>query len=359
MNELYYVYPVFQKGSFHVISKNHINYLNNHIKVQELDEQVLDNIMWLGDKHVLLHPIGYLLLGDRIEMFSSRIKRFYKLKNVSKRLGGFDTADSSKISKTFVQVLNELDLVIVPSTWAKNSFVNSGVETSVEVLPHGLNNSFLSNNKKITNDVLKELIKLKQKHKAKLVLYFLYHSGFRKGADFVAKAIKQIQEEEDNVFLVVKTGEGLDPYLGDLLKLKTIHIKGWFNDDELRQLYDVCDVCICPSRGGGFELNALEGISRGLPTLVPNGMCFSDYIDYTVPIKLNNSVTVLPNNPLHIGDGYEIQIDDFINKLKKVLDNLHKYKRKFNQYSKQIRKKYSWAVICDKLFDMLKRYDFV
>jgi len=121
--EVYYVYPIHQKGSFHFISKNHINYLKSKIKIQEIDESVLDNLMWLGDKSILLHPTGYLLLGDKVEMFYSRIKRLEKLKQVSKRLGGLDTADSDRISKAFVNVLNQLDLVIVPSTWAKNCYI--------------------------------------------------------------------------------------------------------------------------------------------------------------------------------------------------------------------------------------------
>jgi len=355
MNELYYIYPIHQKGSFHVISVNHINYLNNKIKIQQIDEQVLDNIMWTGDKRVLLHPIGYLLLGDRIEMFYSRIKRLEKLKQVSKRLGGFDTADSDKISKIFVDVLNQLDLVIVPSTWAKNCYINSGVNTDVEILPHGLNNAFLSNSKKITNDAIKKLLEIKKKKKAKLVLFFLMHSEFRKGADFVAKAMTEIQKEYDNVFLVVKSLKPVDK----INSLKLINITGWFNDNELRQLYDACDVLVCPSRGGGFELNALEGISRGLPVLVPNGMCFLDYISYTIPIKLNNRVIVLPNNPIHVGYGYEINLNDFISKLKDVLDNLQKYKRKFKKYSNQVKKKYSWSSICGKLYKILESYEFV
>jgi len=359
MNELYYVYPMYQKGSFHLISKNHINHLNNKIKVQQIDEQVLDSIWWVEGKKVLLHPIGYLLLGDKVEMFFSRIKRLEKLKQVSKRLGGFDTADSDRISKIFVDVLNQFDLVIVPSQWAKNCYINSGVNTNVEILSHGLNDAFLSNSKQITHNAIQQLINIKRKKNAKLVLFFLMHSGFRKGADLVYRAMAEIQKEYDNVFLVVKTGEGIGSDLSNLLKLKTIHIKGWLNDWELRQLYDACDILVCPSKGGGFELNALEAIARGLPTLVPNGMCFSDYIDYAIPVKLNNKVVVLPNNPLHVGYGYEINLDDFVRKLKDVIANLQKYKKRFNKQSNQIKKKYAWSSICEKLYKMLKGYEFV
>jgi len=262
MKELYYVYPKYQDGSFSLISKNHIKYLNSKVRIQEVDGNVLDHIMWVGEKRVLLHPIGYLLLGDRVEHFKQRIKRFHKLQSVAKVLGGFDTADSDKISSIFANVLNQMDLVMVPSTWAKEAYERSGVTSSIEIIPHGLNEAFLKESKEIKSDGIQKLLEIKERHNAILVLFFLTHSGFRKGADLVAEVMKRIQREYDNVFLVVKTSKIEDPYLRFLSPLKMIHIKGFLNDDELRELYDVCDILLCPSRGGGFELNALEGILR-------------------------------------------------------------------------------------------------
>jgi len=359
MKELYYVYPMHQNGSFNFISKNHIRHLSENIRIQQIDEGTLDVIAWVTKKNVLLHPIGYMLLGDCMEQFPHRIKRLQRLKNTTKRLGGFDTADSNRISKIFVDVLNEMDLVMVPSSWARDTFIKSGVMAPVEVIPHGLNDALLSDSKEITNDAVQKLIEIKKKNNAILVLFFLAHSGYRKGADIVTQVMTRIQRERDDVFLVVKTLDVLDPYMSAFSGLKMIHIKGFFNDDELRQLYDACDICVVPSRGGGFELNALEAIARGLITLVPNGMCFTDYIDYTIPIKVKRSVKVLEGNPLHTGDGYEVDIDDFTEKMFKVIDDIKKYKRLFKRYSKAVRERYSWEKICDKLYETLERYDFV
>jgi len=247
MNELYYVYPMYKKGSFHFISKEHIRYLKSNVKIQEIDESVLDNLMWIDGKSILLHPIGYFLLGDKEDMFKQRLKRLEKLLLVKDILGGFDTADSDKISSEFVNVLNKLDLVIV----------------------------------------------------------------------------------------------------------------GWLSNDELRQLYDACDVCVCPSRGGGFELNALEAIARGLPTLVPHGMCFLDYLEYTIPVKLERRVRVLPYNPIHVGRGFEVNINDFTDKLFNVVENLEHYKMMARKFSEHIRKQYAWFNVCERLYKILQQYNFV
>jgi len=359
MKSLTYVYPMHAINSFHIISKHHIEHLSKKIKVNEVDENTLDNIIWGKGKKVLLHPIGYLLLGDKIEYFAHRIKRLYKLKECCKLVGGFDTADSDRIANIFVKVLNQLDLIVVPSTWAKECYVNSGVIKPIEVLPHGVGNAFLQNYKVVENEVIRKLAEIKRKNKAILVLFFLQHSGFRKGADIVFNVLNKLQDEYDNVYLVVKTGNIEDPYLFWLKQLKTIHIKGHLNEKELVQLYDQCDILICPSRGGGFELNALEGIARGLITLVPSEMCFRDYSQYAITLKCDTKVKVLPGNPIHVGYGYQVSLADFYKKMVKVLDNIQKYKKVFRKNAKEVRKKYAWKTICNKLFLLLSKYGFV
>jgi len=363
MSELYYVYPVWQQGSFSNIARQHIKHLRQKVRVQEIDDNILDNLMWTPGKSVLLHPIGYLLLGDRVTQFQERIRRLHKLKNVAKRLGGFDTADSSRISSIFVDILNHQDLVFVPSEWAKEVYVNSGVNAPVHVLPHGLPDEFLTqpnpNNLKVENNALKMLLDLKRKHKARLVLFFLLHSGYRKGADLVAEAMRMVQQEFTKTYLVVKTGDIEDPYLKRFRGLKWMNVKGWLNAEELRQLYDICDVVICPSRGGGFELNALEGIARNKPVIVPNAMCFKDYANYAITVDVAREVRVLPGNPIHIGVGYEVDLNELTHTLMRVLSHYEVYRRRAVKWGKQVREKYAWSNICDELYDILNSYGFV
>jgi len=88
-------------------------------------------------------------------------------------------------------------------------------------------------------------------------------------------------------------------------------------------------------------------------------MCFLDYIDYTIHVKLEKSVTVLPNNPIHIGQGFKININDFTDKLLNVLEKLEYYKSKFKKHAKHIKKRYAWANVCEKLYKILQQYNFV
>jgi len=170
--------------------------------------------------------------------------------------------------------------------------------------------------------------------------------------------MRNVQQERKNVILVVKREQGIDPYLNRLLDLKVIELAGRLSWSGLREVYDICDICLCPSRGGGFELNALEAISRGLPTLVPNDGCFKEYIKYTIPIKVAKQVKVYADNPIHEGNGFEVDLSDLHSKLLLTIDNIADERARFEEHAEKVRELYNWDRVGDQLHELLKRYGY-
>ncbi len=373
-NKISYIYPVYDKSSFNVVSSNHIKYLrtvnlrtvktvlrdiSQYIEIQEIDWSKITDIVSEKDINVLLHPILYPFGSP--SQFSQNSRNFSRLLDIKYKIGGFDVADSDTISPFSVEILNKLDLIMVPSNWARDAYINSGVKSPVEVLPHGIPDEFLDDNttinhsKMLSNDII-NLRKRKEQGDI-LILYFMMHSSYRKGADLVTEVMKRIQNKFNNVYLVFKSPGVI---ARECPGVNGIGLRDWMDDNDIKLLYDTCDICICPSRGGGFELNALEGTSRGLPTLVPNGGCFLDYIDYLIPINLNNrKFQLFVGNPIHIGNGFEADIDDFEKKLIDVINNLEEYKTLFKENSKSVRDKLSWRNTATILEEYLKRYEFI
>jgi len=356
---LFYIYPRFKQVSFHYIGQIHVQYLRNHTRVQELDEDTLDVIKFARGRNILLHPILYSVMGDTLEQYAKKIQRLKRLLRIKNKLGGFETADTDRISTWAVDILNQLDLVVVPSTFAKNTLQNSGVTSPIEVLPHGIPEEFLNPNKIITHSGLLELLNFKVKHKAIFVLHHLPHSYYRKGSDLVYKIMEKIQEKHSNVYLIVKRLNVLDPMLGKLLTLRSFEVREELNWKDYANLYDLCDICLVPSRGGGFECVGIEAIARGVPTLVSGEGCFKDYTQYTIPIKVDNQPEVLRGNPIHIGKGFEVNLDDFYEKLTHVIQNLEAYKEEFKKHAEVVRQKYSWNKICDSVVEILIKYGFM
>lgn len=364
-NKLSYIYSIYAKSSFNVVSSNHIKYLRigkavirdelKDIQIEEIDWSKLADIASEKDINVLLHPILYPFGSP--SQFSQNSRSFSRLLDVKHKIGGFDVADSDKISPFSAEILNKLDLIMVPSNWARDAYINSGVKSPVEVLPHGITDEFLDNNTSITSN--RDIINLRKRKEQGniLVLYFMLHSQYRKGADLVTEVMKRVQNKFNNVNLVFKSPGVI---ARECPGVNGIGIRDWMDINDMKLLYDTCDICICPSRGGGFELNALEAVSRGIPTLAPNGGCFLDYIDYLIPINLNDKKFQLFNrNPIHIGNGFEADIDDFEIKLTDVINNLEEYKIRFGKNSADVRNKLSWRNTAKILEGYLKKYEFI
>jgi len=359
-----YIYPIYGNDSFHIVASNHTKYLryeydkyigikNKYVEIEEIDWSQLGNIRWEEKRNILIHPFLYPFVSP--ESFIQNLKNFAKLLGTKNKIGGFDVADSNRISNLATYLANKIDLMIVPSAFAKDAYIKSGVTIPVEVLPHGIPDEFLNDDPLSTNnDEIARLRKMKQSGNI-LVLYFLVHSEHRKGADLVRKVMKNIQNRFGNVHLVIK-GRNISYFSG----IGITCINSWLDNNDLRSLYDTCDICLSPSRGGGFELNALEAASRGLPTLVTNGCCFLDLIEYFIPIKLNNkAVQPLPGNSIHIGYGCEVDTVDFEEKLTDVITNLDRYKKIFRYRSQEIRDKYAWRYIVKTLDIYLRKYEFI
>ncbi len=371
-NRIFYMRP-WAQDSFGIVGWHHIHHLienqkllgggrieNNSFEVVDVSwESIKDNNWWgwTEKRNFLIHPFLYPFAGTF--NLSQNMTTFNRLFSMKRRIGGFDVADSDRISGIAVSVINKLDLIIVPSIWAKNSYINSGVRSEiVQVLGHGIRDEFINVGLGESLDTNNESIKMLRNEREKgsiLVLFFMAHSPWRKGADLVRDVMIRVQRRHGNVILVIKGWGSASAFSG----IRFHEIRGWLDNNDLRRLYDCCDIVVSPSRGGGFELNAFEGVSRGLPTLVSNGGCFTDLMDYYIPINVSKYVAPLAGNPVHVGVGPEVDVNDFENKLEDVIINLDQHKKIFRDRSGQIRNLFSWKNIALRLENILREYDFI
>ncbi len=371
-----YIYPIYSGDSFHVVASNHIKHLrhgytteNGRVEIEEIDWSQIGSINWDEKRSILIHPFLYPFASS--DSFAQNSRNFARLLSMKNKIGGFDVADSDRISKLAVDLINKIDLMIVPSSFSKDVYVNSGVTIPVEILPHGIHDEFLKddhrdidnndtndkNDKNDTNNIGIVGLRRARKYGNILVLYFLVHSDHRKGADLVAEVMRKIQKKYPNVLLVVKSNNDTKIIFNNV---NCIDIKGWLDEKELKMLYDSCDICLSPSRGGGFELNALEAASRGIPTLVTNGGCFTDLINYFIPVDLSNKIVQsLPGNTIHTGFGYEVDVYDLEKKIVDTISRLEYWENRFKNNSKEIREKYSWRNVSKILDGHLKNYGFI
>ena len=346
--KLSYLYPKEKKVSFTLIAKKHIEYLKKYCL--EIHEADVNNFKKEDVGEVtLVHPMFYPLVDDP--------RRYRTLMRYADVLIGFDVCDTDKISPLSAYVSSLFDLVIVPSSFCREVYKKSGVLSNVIVLPHGVSSLWLRPKREPRDP---DLIKL-SKFKGKKILFFLWHSGFRKGADIVAEAFSRIVKEFKDVYLIVKMSGIIDPFVQYMYHIPNVIIfNKWFEEDDLIDLYDLCDIVVVPSRGGGFEQNALEGLVRKKIVVVSSWGSFNDYCRSCIKIINRKNVKLFVGDPraniIHCGFGVDPDPVDLYRKLKHVLLNFDYWRKRFEDISESIRRVYTWNKICHRLYMILSKY---
>ena len=182
------------------------------------------------------------------------------------------------------------------------------------------------------------------------------NSGFRKGADLVKKAVDEIQKSRENVVLVMVSFFNNPSINIAFQENKVVNITGFLEDPNKVDLYDICDIYLLFSRGGGFEINGLEALSRGEIVIAPDAGAWTEYLPPEFLVKTARWVRVFPDNPYHIGNGPEIDVDKAIDRILFVIDNLDSWKERAESYAKTIRQQYSWDSVGEKLIKVVSQY---
>lgn len=345
---IWYVYPIHHKVSFNLIAEQHIRQIRKKYKVQKIEERGFLHVTPRSSPFVIVHPLLYIC-GKNVE-------RFAFVRGFMRRVIGVEVADSNRVSMKAVTICNIADALIVPSTWAREAYIKSGVAVPVHVVPHGLSEEFYKPPMEPENDQLKFIKKIKKERNYIYLLFFLWHSSWRKGADLVYKVTERICKERDNVVLILK-GSSLS--INSTLAFneqKTILVTGWLSNKDLVALYDMCDIYLLFSRGGGFELNGLEALARGLVVVAPEKGSWTDYLPKESLVPIARWVHPLPNNEYHIGLGGEIDTEKAVDKILSIIDDLDEWKARYREYAIKAREKYSWDKVGEILLDVIDKY---
>ncbi len=197
----------------------------------------------------------------------------------------------SVLTKPIAEIFRRADEIWAPSTFARNSYINSGIEPDkVQVIPNGIDpDLYKPNGKKYSLNTSKRF-------------KFLFVGGTigRKGIDLLMNAYTGGFTAKDDVCLVVKdmggdsfykgqnVGERIKEVAKDPGKPEIIHIEEKLTEQEMASLYRSCDVFVCPYRGEGFSLPTLEAMASGVPVIVTKGGATDDFVDDFCGWKINS-----------------------------------------------------------------------
>jgi len=123
----------------------------------------------------------------------------------------------------------------------------------------------------------------------------------------------------------------------------------------MANLYDSCDTLLSASRGGAFELNPLEALSRGLIVITPVWGGSGEYANLHDCLTVGVShYTRVFHQGIHIGMGVEPNLDDFINKLRYALNNLNSLKKYALKNAKKVQERFDCAKMAKRFVEVFK-----
>jgi glycosyltransferase involved in cell wall biosynthesis len=372
MLKLLYVYPQSHTVSFTLIARKHVEYLRGLglADVHELDELTLPSFTPHLKYHAVLHPWIYIYhrllqtkLNKLTDALQDRLQRYLEWwRSQYDQLVAVDVCDSDRMSDYAVSLLNEADMVVVPSSYCVEVYRGSGVRRPVYRVPHGVDPEWYATPNiwdtapaKAINPLLLEVYLYKLRRGKKLLLFWLWHSPTRKGWPEVRQVYERIARERKDVVLVLKTVYPNMPEFQDVMHLGAIQVYGWLTDYEKMALYDMVDVTLVFSRGGGFEVNALESLARGVPVVTSNVGSWTDYVPSYLQVKVDGRVRVFDSNAIHVGYGYRVDVDDALGKIHDILENYDEYKAKVEEWrAKVLFNEYRWDIIAGRLAEIIR-----
>lgn len=188
----------------------------------------------------------------------------------------FDYDPQKSFWRNILQDCIDSDYVIVNSDYVKSTFVKHGFPTNkIKVLYLGVQEDFLGLKKKYELD-------------SEFKILFVGSFGFRKGAEYILKALRILGERNIPYrFVLVGSCKGFEDVVSQYPELN-IEFVGNVIYDELKSYYANSDVFLFPSLSEGSTRAGMEAMAAGLPVIVTDncGLPVQNNINgIVVPIK--------------------------------------------------------------------------
>lgn len=216
------------------------------------------------------------------------------------------------------------DYIVVNSGFVKETFIDEGfLEDKVKVVYTGVREDFrgLKNNYKISN---------------KLKILFTGNFIFRKGIEYIFKALKILDEMHiDYEMTVIGTYKGSEKLIQEF-NLKNIVFKGFIPQDKLKGYLATSDIYLFPSLCEGCAASGMEAMAAGLPVIATK--------ESGLPIENEISGLIVPTK----------DEDAIVEALLKLKESLIFREKMGTNASFKMANSYTWPVYANNIFDLYK-----
>ncbi len=222
-------------------------------------------------------------------------------KNSGRYRIGYTMLEVDGIPHDWILQGNALDEIWVPSTFNRETFINSGLQAPVYVLPLGVNPDYYNPNIRAYRPT------------QRYTFLSVFEWGERKAAEVLLRAYHRAFSRQDDVLLLLKiinTDPGVDVYrqIAELgLPENGPPVTLLYNQElpvhQMGSLYRSADCFVLPTRGEGWGMPVIEAMACGLPVIATDWSAHRDFMteDVAYPLQVAQLIPAKAKCPYYEG----------------------------------------------------------
>lgn len=260
---------------------------------------------------------------------------------------GFSYWETSKLPQDWVRKMNLMDEIWTTSLWAKNVFINSGVDVPVKNFRLG-----------IDKDLYFPV--LKSKPHFPFTFLSIGSPSTRKNSQVSVDAFIELFGDNDNYKLIYKSTDAPDARIYKNNTANSLYnhpnievIDRDLTANELSQVYDRADCVLYPTSGEGWGLLPYQGIAKGIPTICTNATACTEYAELSVPLDYRWSNVNMSGIYSGCGEWAEPDYDDFCDKILYVVNNYDQIAKQTYENAVKNFEKMTWDFAAKEYSDSL------
>lgn len=279
-------------------------------------------------------------------------------KNSGRYRIGYTMLEVDGIPEDWILQANALDEVWVPSSFNKQTFLDSGLKVPVHVMPLGVNPDFY--NPKIRP----------YRPTDRFTFLAVFEWGERKGAELLLRAYHRAFSQKDDVLLLAKV-INTDGGVNVQKEIKALNLPEngapvaiMYNQDlpthQMGSLYRSADCLVAPSRGEGWGMPHIEAMACGLPVIATDWSAPTDFMHESVayPLRVSKLIPAIAKCPYYEGFRWaEPDEDHLVYLLRHVYENREEAAAKGQRASAEVLSKWTWRHAAEKIKIRLQELD--
>jgi glycosyltransferase involved in cell wall biosynthesis len=332
-------------NGYAIAAKNYILALKHHnLRIHTLDSQ--HRIDVAGDDLSLFKNLAKKEADPNAIQIYHCIPSMQRRRKKNKITIGVATFETNDPPKYWIDILNQNDAVIVPSTFCEEIFKKAGVTQPVYLIPHCLDLSKYNSN--ITP----------QEANSKFRFLFIGAWRKRKGYKELLKAWCSTFSNNEHVELVIKTDKPNKAEKSICRLTNNILIENrMINESNMPSFIKSFDCLILPTKGEGFGLPALQCMALGIPVIITDYSGCTDFSNNDTAFLLHPESIVIKENmdniPQFVRRSWaDISVLQISRVMQYVYNHPDEVKKKTINAEKIVRERFGLDLVSEKFDEM-------